>query len=30
MTSIWRAEWKDVEGTLLEIAPDASGKCYQP
>ena len=23
-------EWKDVEGTLLEIAPDASGKCYQP
>jgi hypothetical protein len=23
-------EWKDVGGTLLEIAPDTSGKCYQP
>ena len=23
-------EWKEVDGHLLEIAPDASGKCYQP
>jgi hypothetical protein len=23
-------EWKDVSGTLLEIVPDTSGKCYQP